>query len=1492
MTPERERRVSDLFAAALQRAPCEVVAWLQAVCPDDAEVAAAVLRLINADGRAVEEQFLAPLPHAESLLNATLHWCDAHLVRADGSTESMILGTAVGGAGFGRGTAIDHETTSADGGVGRPETLQRCLGGFERLERVGEGFFGIVYRAWDPNRQCSVALKVMRDGGPANKVDRERFEREFHVMSGLDHPSVVQVYNLGEFEGRPYIAMEFIEGTNLASKLEGPGFSPEETARLLAESAEAVDYVHRHGVIHRDLKPSNILIDAEGRPHVTDFGLAKLEAGHPTLTLTHQFLGTPAYCSPEQAGYKAREVDHRTDVYSLGVVLYEMLTGVLPFQGVTRLLLLQILEDDPKPPRRLNNDLPRDLETICLAALAKEPSRRYPTAGALAEDLRLFLDGKPIVRQPDGVVTKLKIWARRNPRVAALSVAVYLLLVVVAVVPTHLFWRTRELILEADQRVVRHYQDNGARLAEEGNISAALAWFHAAKERDLADPDRERLHRVRLGAFLREGPRPTHVWRLKLPVEAVAISPEGRRALLVTADEGRLVDLQSGVVEPLTAPLSSKLEPGRHKAPNCIGFNRDGTRALAAFGNQVFVWDVSTRPARPVFHVEHQAVVSACAFSPDGSEVATAAGKLAFVRDARTGAAARELTHPELVNHVAFSPDGRALVVSWGGQPSIVGEAWVWDIQASSKNPRVRLGHGDDVFQAVHHPNGRAILTVSYDRTSKLWNAATGRMSEQRQHPQQVTQCAFSRDGRRSLTVNGNETRVCDERTRASLVLKHEGSVTYSAFSPDGGRVVTCGVDQTARVWDSATGAPVRPPLIHHARVNMAAFSPDGRTLVTASDDQVARAWDLAAGFRPTASFRHGSRTDWVALSPDGGRLLTMSWGGDCRLWDARTAARTAPALRQEGPVRDGGFSPDGRLVVTVDGRGAARIWNAVDGRRLATLAADGRYDTRSNQPTHAVFDREGTHVLTFGWRDARLREWRTGRTVAEFSHEGALINYAAFSPDGRLVVTAGNDGAVRLWTRDGRALPTAQSWRHDGAVSFVTFSPDGRRVVTTGLDARAKVWDVASGALVATLPHDQAVRHADFSPDGRRVATASDDRTTRIWDAATGKALTPMLRHAHQVVRVAFSPDGRLLATGSGEGLVGSHGEARVWDAETGDFLTPPLVHGNVVRSLVFTPDSRTLITASFRDPAARAWSVAPASVLAPALNRLVERAAGARVDQVGGLRPIPAEEPPTGETLADGPRVYRPAARDVLDWHESEARDAVVAKNWSAAVPHYDALIDASPTDETFPVLRARARLELNDRAGARADLLSAVRLGSDDYRAWYAAALLTVSAGDRNGYRALCDDLWKRFGSLPIERYQDALTTLCTLGDGATADPDRVVTLAETLLKNARDSVANYYLASLGAALYRAGRDDEAVERLRQSVSAHTTDGTVDVWLYLALSQRRLGRDADAREWMTKVDELSRGVRPSPVNDPVWGALDAILIETLRAEYERPF
>ncbi len=311
------------------------------------------------------------------------------------------------------------------------DLARRLLEGVVRLDRfelqaeLGVGSFGYVFRAWDPRLERVVALKVQRAGSLASPEEAERFLREARSAAQLKHPSIVATYETGQTEDNIwFLVCEYIDGVTLEQRLKEGPFSPEQAAAIVGELADALQYAHEQGVVHRDVKPSNIILDSQQRAHVMDFGLAKRDTGDLTMTSDGRVLGTPAYMSPEQAAGASHEVDARSDIYSLGVVLYEMLTGERPFHGNRRLLLLQVLEDDPRPPHAVKPGLPRDLEVICLKAMSKAPSRRYQTAREMADDLRRFAEGQPILARPMGPVERTLRWCRRYPLAVSVLVAV------------------------------------------------------------------------------------------------------------------------------------------------------------------------------------------------------------------------------------------------------------------------------------------------------------------------------------------------------------------------------------------------------------------------------------------------------------------------------------------------------------------------------------------------------------------------------------------------------------------------------------------------------------------------------------------------------------------------------------------------------------------------------------------------------------------------------------------------------------------------------------------------------------------------------------------------------------------------------------------------------------------------------------------------------------------------------------------------------------
>ena len=305
---------------------------------------------------------------------------------------------------------------------------ERTIGHFQLLDRVGVGAFGSVWKARDTKLDRTVAIKIPRNTH-LDEAQTELFLRDARAAAQLKHPNIVSVHEVGKQDDTIYIVSDFIQGATLKEWTEVRPLTPREAAELCVKIAKALHHAHEAGVIHRDLKPGNIMMDADGEPHIVDFGLAKREAGEITMTIEGQILGTPAYMSPEQARGEGHTVDRRADLYSLGVILFELLTGELPFRGDKQMLLVQILKDDPPSPRKLNSSVPRDLETICLKCLDKEPHKRYGTAAMLADDLGRYLAGEPILARPVGRIERLVRWSRREPQVASLTATVVLLLI-------------------------------------------------------------------------------------------------------------------------------------------------------------------------------------------------------------------------------------------------------------------------------------------------------------------------------------------------------------------------------------------------------------------------------------------------------------------------------------------------------------------------------------------------------------------------------------------------------------------------------------------------------------------------------------------------------------------------------------------------------------------------------------------------------------------------------------------------------------------------------------------------------------------------------------------------------------------------------------------------------------------------------------------------------------------------------------------------------
>jgi WD40 repeat protein/serine/threonine protein kinase len=1046
---------------------------------------------------------------------------------------------------------------------GMPPAPLPTIPGYEDLETIGRGGMGIVYRARQVTLNRPVALKMIRAAEFASDNDRRRFQNEAEAVAQLNHPGIVPVYEVGEHDHQRYFSMKLVEGGSLAARLENFTDDPQAVARLVAEVAEAVHHAHVHGILHRDLKPGNILLDDQGRSHITDFGLARRLAGDSELTQSGAILGTPAYMSPEQASGRRGVVTTASDIYGLGAVLYALLTGRAPFGGDSvEDTLRQVQERAPEPPSKLNPRSPRDLELICLKCLEKDPARRYGDAQALADDLHRFLRGEPILARAMSRYEKALHWAVRHPAAVAQIVAAVTVLLLFSVYESSQAQRFREqsekFREQRDQNedlLLKIEMDSSRQLYEQGDLDRGV--LQAARALDRRGERSPRGYAAYL-ADLEARTRGLLGLRAILPagndVLRVVFSPDGR-SLLSVGDHGhaRLWHTKDGA--PICPPLP--ITGHVYKA----AFSPDG-RTVATGGENrlVQLWDASTGVAvgSPL---AHEGPVRAVTFSPDGSTLLTAGDDgRARVWNAQTGAS-RFTTpgQPDPVTIADFHPGGRTFATV-----DTKGVTRLWETTSGRPVGHAMRQPNGSVWSLAYSPDGKVLATGSYDGSVRLWDAASGRPA-----------------GR---TIAGDPA-------RQEVAFSQPEGVTALAFSPDSSRVLTGCTDGLVRLWLVADGSLERRTSPHNARVNWAAFNPDGTRIGIAYDDGRCALWRPADGTMILRSAAHRSldgltSAEHLAFSPTDGRMLATAGRDGCvRLWsvplDVATSYRAAATCAA--------FSPDGLKALTGSDDGTITLWEIASGPPRPSRSID------LGEPVRCVAFSPDSLTFLVGGEGGKVehRSVRTCDRIGRPTPHKKAVWVLGYHPDGRSFLTGSDDGTLKLWNAaDGSQV--GRDMVHGGPVSEAVYSPDGRMILSCSDDGTVRLWRATAGSLLRERPLDDGSWSATFSPDGRTFVTASHKGTVRLWHTADGEPAGPPLNHEKRVNEVAFRPDGRAIIT------VCDSGVARIWDPITGDLIGAPMAHGDAVSGLELSPDGTLVLTYS-EDKTARFWSAADGISIGP---------------------------------------------------------------------------------------------------------------------------------------------------------------------------------------------------------------------------------------------------------------------------------------------------
>ncbi|HKQ47303.1 MAG TPA: protein kinase [Phycisphaerae bacterium] len=1000
--------------------------------------------------------------------------------------------------------------------------------GYTIVREIHRGGQGVVYQAVQHSTKRDVAIKIMKQGPFATLADRVRFDREIETLGRLNHPHIVAVHDAGTAAGFHYFVMNYVDGRALDEIADSTGAdspSPRQTLgefiALFCKICDAVHDAHLRGIIHRDLKPSNIRVDQSGQPFVLDFGLAKSAEAQADsmMTQTGQFVGSLPWASPEQVEGASTKVDLRTDVYSLGAILYQLLTGRLPFDVGTNLRrsMDDILHREPPHPgaiaaaagRATIND---ELETIVLKCLSKERERRYQSAGDLARDLRRYLIGEPIEAKRDSAIYVLRKTLRRYRRRVAFAAAFMMLFAFSSVVMTLLYRQSTQLEREAVRSAAsmaellsRNQIEQGRMAGLLGNIDQAerLLWRELLTHREGSDSSSLRLNEP-------PGP-PEAYWALW---EVYRRNP-CRRTITPAPGAMRSVTLSGDGKTIWTADVDGNIQRLDERGERLDGYHVAfpsplGLPVVDARGDYIFKYDTSCYAVwrrndlqKPLVELPRSSVLESGGFfvSRSGRRFAAIHDGAAFVWNTDPiGEAGRFEIDGAAILGIAISNDDRRLAAR-----DRLGGLYVWDIEsrqrlitalgaaAARENLRVIGG-------LLFAPDDRRLADGWEETAGRIWDLAADPPDfvELSERPGSHRILSFSPDGSRLAVGDmGGELRVFDAQSGKRLVgiVAHAGRMRSVAFTGDGRGIWTSG-DNDLRLWEVEPDAGVRVARIAGESLHGVDISPDGRHIAAGGGMGALQYIDRDSWNVVTAPFGNAAIISAVAFSPDGERIAAATYGNAVFVWSRSDPGRPAMRLEHPGLVSYVSFSPDGARLATACDDGGVRIWRAAD-----------------------------------------------GAPEREFRDSNDRVPQLAFDPPGRRLAAAVRNGALLVWKLD---TGECEIWRQatHNPLRAVRFSSDGRWLIAAGANRTLEMWDAERGRVEETIAgHRQEIYCVDINRSGEWMASGDAGGNILLWHTPTRRLLATLTGHSGSVMALRFSPDGRTLISASLDGTL------RDWD-------------------------------------------------------------------------------------------------------------------------------------------------------------------------------------------------------------------------------------------------------------------------------------------------------------------------------------------------------